>query len=207
MGQSENLTIAEYAVQYTVGKMTKGASNKPIDLAHSDIRRRVEHGWTSWLRSNDLTTNSVKEQRAKQEADESNLNMIDRILGVADTVESSGIGNCGEQSCVAFKYLWNRRNPSKNFVMVNLGRNHTCIVVGATQSQVDGWSFVGMPPAWPADAVVCDPWFYEWFEVSSDWTRKVRQILAETEPNFNHVQVKVSSIAGRAWINNPLWGG
>lgn len=208
MSLQQKLRLAENAIQYTISKMTKGASNKPIDLWHSEVRNKQENPWTYRLRSNDLTDKSVQNQRDQIKPGLNQIaNANEKILATADLIETSGIGNCGEQSCVAFKYLWNLRTNPANFVMINLGSNHTCLVIGASPPQVDGWWWITPSPAWPPDAVICDPWYYEWFAVNPDWTRKVRQILAATEPGWNPVQVKVAHIAARVWINNPLYQG
>ena len=66
--------------------------------------------------------------------------------------------------------------------------NHTFVVVGMDPATPQvSLASLDTPPQWGAHAVVCDPWYHEWFAVSgpqtlSQWTAKMSRILAETQP-------------------------
>jgi hypothetical protein len=96
-------------------------------------------------------------------------------------VEKSGLGNCGEQSCVAFKYLITRGAPG--LAIVNWeGGNHTFVVIGMDPNVPKvSTGTLTIAPVWGPDAVVCDPWYHEWFAVESiaDWQSKMKRIFAD----------------------------
>ena len=197
----QNLINAERVCDYVGRKMTKGASNKNIDLMHAEMRR-IERSKNSkfetlsrWFSKPDLTSKSVDEQRAKIDT---SLPLVELVFANARTVEASGIGNCGEQASVAFKYICENK-LSERFCLAKLGCNHEFIILGANGQDTNGTHYVGKAPAWPAAAVVCDPWFNEWFIVQSDWSRKIRSILRETEPGWTQVQTDIRSV-----IDGPL---
>jgi hypothetical protein len=80
-------------------------------------------------------------------------------------IENTKFGNCGEQSCVAFKYLIAR--GATNVAVVDWkSANHTFVVVGM-EAYVPETSqgSNNVAPDWGPDAVVCDPWYHEWFAV------------------------------------------
>ena len=194
----QNLIIAERVCNYVGQKMTKGASNKPIDLAHSKMRHDELPFYKRWFSSQDLASTSVDSQRVEVRNQGKNLPLSELVFANARTVEASGIGNCGEQASVAFKYLCDQKLSDK-FCLASLGHNHEFIIIGANGQQVNGMQYIGVSPDWPVETVVCDPWYNEWFVVQTDWTRKIRSILKETEPGWTQVQTQV-----RAIINGPV---
>jgi hypothetical protein len=55
------------------------------------------------------------------------------------------------------------------------------VVLGLTARPPAEDSFIvgnGAPPGWGMNAVVCDPWYHEWFGVA-DWKAKIPFILSE----------------------------
>lgn len=196
----QNLIIAETVVDYVRQRMTLGASNKSIDLEHAKMKHARDYkNMSFWQRLRDpgpqLTDKSVPEQRRAAPAPAQGMTPKQRIIADAQRIEQSGIGNCGEQSAVAFRYLCNVKPYADTFCYINLQRNHSCIVIGASQAQIHGTAPLGIAPPWPQAAVICDPWFNEWFRVDRDWTRKVRSILRETEPGWTQVNIDVTVIA------------
>ena len=102
-------------------------------------------------------------------------------LMMACEIEKTGLGNCGEQSMVAFKYLVTKSAPGLAIVQIK-GGNHEFVVIGmdVTVPALTKGSLT-FPPRWGHNAVVCDPWYHEWFEVGSlDWQPKMKRILGET---------------------------
>jgi hypothetical protein len=147
---------------------------------------------------------SAKKKQIEQERDDQKVRLLKvaeqssdpavNAICVGSLVELSGLGNCGEQSYVAFKYLvtkgapglaivdWDEMARWKGEGKVPTG-NHTFVVIGMdpTVPEVTEGSLM-IPPAWGENAVVCDPWYHEWFKVESleDWQRRMKRILGET---------------------------
>lgn len=204
MSLQHNLMLAEFAVAYTQEKMTKGASNKPEDLTHSSMRHAAQNSVMQFFMKPDLNPDSVLNQRNEMAPRLAQAESVhEKALMAADEVERTGIGNCGEQSAVAYKYLY-RRSDADLFVLAKLGTNHEFIIIGADAAQVSGLHLVAVAPNWPADAVICDPWYHEWFAVAVSWPSKIRQILAKTEPGWNHYQVDVRPVIQTKW-NRVHW--
>jgi hypothetical protein len=111
------------------------------------------------------------------------LERVKAALALADIVKKSKLGNCGEQSCLAFKYLITRGAPGLGIIEWVSG-NHTFVVLGmqASVAKESSGSFARAPD-WGPDAVVCDPWYHEWFAVSSasDWKTKMKRIAADAQ--------------------------
>ncbi|MCF1458364.1 MAG: hypothetical protein LPH21_12640 [Shewanella sp.] len=190
----QHLIIAQRVCDYVGQIMTKGAANKPIDIAHSRMRHesqmrdfslyydnlpfyRKPMAWRSRPKR-DLSLSLLLKQRDEYERWSS-----DSFLGViacALITEQSGIGNCAEQACVGFKYLCNRTN-CEVFTIVGVGLDHVFLVLGAGRDEVEGNYRLNQAPNWPANAVICDPWYNEWFIVEKDWCLKMRLILETTE--------------------------
>ncbi|MCF1457231.1 MAG: hypothetical protein LPH21_06590, partial [Shewanella sp.] len=102
------------------------------------------------------------------------------VIACALITEQSGIGNCTEQACVGFRYLCNC-TQCKVFTVVSVGLDHRFLVLGAGKDEVEGNYRLNQAPDWPANAVICDPWYNEWFIVKKDWCLKMRLILETTE--------------------------
>ena len=127
-------------------------------------------------------------------SNKADLDTEQKAILVGATVELSGLGNCGEQSRVAFKYLVTKGAPG--LAIVNWGKisrlsnqenalsgNHTFVVIGMDPNvpNVTEASLV-FPPKWGENAVVCDPWYHDWLKVTSvnDWQSRMKRILGET---------------------------
>ncbi|MCF1457232.1 MAG: hypothetical protein LPH21_06595 [Shewanella sp.] len=190
----QHLIIAERVCNYVGQKMTKGADNKPIDMAHSRMRHESQMRdfkvyydnlpsflqptvWR-WRPKPDLNESMVSKQRNK--ASRRSRDPFNWIIACALLTEQSGIGNCIEQACVGFKYLCNR-TQCKVFTLVSVGFDHWFLVLGAGKDEVEGNYRLNQAPNWPANAVICDPWYNEWFIVEKDWCLKMRLILETTE--------------------------
>jgi hypothetical protein len=173
--------------------------------------RGVQHSlevsaWQSELSKQvDAKRETVKKAREEQERttlDYSGLGFSDaqRAIMIGAEIEKSGLGNCGEQARVAFKYLITK--GASGLAIIDWGKiegreggasgNHTFVVLGmlAETPQVS-FASLGTPPVWGTDAVVCDPWYQEWFAVvdpqkENQWTAKMSRILAETQPRLKN---------------------
>ncbi|MCF1428451.1 MAG: hypothetical protein LPH19_10965 [Shewanella sp.] len=190
----QHLIIAERVCDYVGQKMTKGAPNKPIDLAHSWMRYQSQKrdfkvyydnlpfywkpmAWL-WSPKPDLSLSLLLKQRIKDKHWSSNL--FNWVIAQAFFAEQSGIGNCTEQACVGFRYLCNC-TQCKVFTLASVGLDHVFLVLGAGKDEVEGYYRLIQAPDWPENAVICDPWYNEWFIVKKDWSLKMRLILETTE--------------------------
>ncbi|CAA0116075.1 Uncharacterised protein [BD1-7 clade bacterium] len=96
--------------------------------------------------------------------------------------QKMGVGNCAEQAAIAFEYL--KGKGEKNIAIVSIADyDHHFVVMQLIQEpakisffQIDGF----LPPSWGVNAIVCDPWYHEWFYVEKDWHRKIKHILKRT---------------------------
>ncbi|MCF1458714.1 MAG: hypothetical protein LPH21_14535 [Shewanella sp.] len=190
----QHLIIAQRVCDYVGQKMTKGSPLKPIDIAHSDMRfqsqmfdflisltslsSHVDPDTFMGVPLPDLSEGMLVMQRLDrltQSADP-----ISCIKAEALVAEQSGMGNCTEQACVGFRYLCNC-TKCKVFTVVSVGLDHVFLVLGAGQDDVNGEYRLIQAPDWPENAVICDPWYNEWFIVKKDWSLKMRLILETTE--------------------------
>ncbi|MCF1456566.1 MAG: hypothetical protein LPH21_03050 [Shewanella sp.] len=190
----QHLIIAQRVCDYVGQKMTKGSPLKPIDIAHSDMRfqsqmrdflisltslsSHVDPDAFMGIPLPDLSKELLvmqRRDRLTQSADP-----ISWIKAEALVAEQSGMGNCTEQAAVGFRYLCNC-TKCKVFTIVSVGLDHAFLVLGAGQDEVEGNYRLNQAPNWPENAVICDPWYNEWFIVKKDWCLKMRLILAATE--------------------------
>ncbi|MCF1458713.1 MAG: hypothetical protein LPH21_14530 [Shewanella sp.] len=189
----QHLIIAQRVCDYVGQKMTKGAANKPIDMVHSWMRYQSQKrdfkvyydnlpsylqpmAWR-WRPKPDLQADMLLAQR--KEYGRCSPSFLS-ITACALLTEQSGIGNCTEQACVGFRYLCNHTN-CKVFTFASVGLDHWFLVLGAGKDEVEGNYRLNQAPDWPANAVICDPWYNEWFIVKKDWCLKMRLILETTE--------------------------
>jgi hypothetical protein len=178
-GRTKNLIYAENAVKYAEQKLFLGSTNRPIDeaqghalsgkLGDSNTRQRLRNQFNA-----DLAENQPPGMSAGAAA-----------LWQADHVEAFGMGNCGEQSLAAFKYLLNHTD-AKEVSILFVGDNHDLLVIGASPSELassrSAWGSYSLDraPPLPEQAVFCDPWRHEWFP-ASEWPNKIKPILRETQ--------------------------
>lgn len=121
-------------------------------------------------------------------------------IRIANHIERTALGNCGEQSYVAFKYLIKRGASGLAIVNWSLS-NHMFVVIGMEPKLITPsktFATLNEPPKWGPNAVVCDPWYNEWFSIHAklegaapannpagnlEWHRKMKRILGETVPS------------------------
>jgi len=170
MSLSYNLMIAEQAVDYVGSIVKQGAENKPIDIVHSQMR------------GGDLVMGSVRNQRTRVGSHEEKA-MYHDAAAIAKNTQK---GNCAEQATIAFEYLSTKVRQS-SLCLVTLGSDHVCVMIGPPDDYTAGSnheeSLMDPPANWASDAVVCDPWYHEWFGVNKDWTRGLYSILRVTHPS------------------------
>jgi len=178
---------AERAVAYVDNIMRVGSSNRWHDVVHTGIRFRT------------TDYESVQRQMGEQiQAQRNRLKGSGWFARMVIAVESTGMGNCMERAVVAFNYLVTvgretgvayysikSENPS--------GVNHAFVVLGLNQKPPDEetFEFGAGAPDWGPSAVVCDPWYHEWFHASVDWKRKGKHILQSTSRNGLNADTRI----------------
>lgn len=177
--RTKNLIYAEAAVKYVEDKLFLGSTNRPIDAVHGGAL------------SGKLGDSEIRESLLSQfRADSARNQQLGMSAGAAalwqaDQAEAVGMGNCGEQAHVAFKYLLHHTD-AKEVSILAVGDNHHLLVIGANPSELQsaqsrrGTFRLDEAPQLPEQTVFCDPWYHEWFP-ASEWPNKIRSILRETQ--------------------------
>jgi hypothetical protein len=78
------------------------------------------------------------------------LTNLDRMRIKAEHAKEGGCGNCGENSMLAFIFLWDMAVRPLDWMEVD--KDHQFVVIG----RLDGLSYEWAK--WGPDAVICDPW-------------------------------------------------
>ena len=172
--------------------MIYGADNKP-----EDKNRLHQKG----LRP---PYNSVLEFRQERKRVDPNATRMDhdpcrnvaKIFAEAWDARAAGMGRCGEQVTVAFRYLVEEKKAN-GIALFQLSSNyrpkfnHSFVILGLDRKPPE-FQAIGLAPC-PAglahcpaglahcpagwiNAVWCDPWAHEWFQVRDGWKRRVRNI-------------------------------
>jgi hypothetical protein len=204
MTLQNNLMAAYRAFEYTKRVMRIGAPNKTEDEG-----KFPESEW-DWSTLGKLTPEQLLGRQRKTWKDEidpafygSNLPQ----LAMAEMVEVSGMGNCGEQSCVAFKFLARDRSGASAFCIADLvGLNHQFVVIGATGAQVAGKWKKDANPKWPLETVICDPWYGAYYAVKATdgWRHHIPILLRRTQSDYTGNDVPLSIMAEVEYQTNPL---
>jgi hypothetical protein len=129
---------------------------------------------------------SVKELRKEIGDYLSTLDSIEHVRARAKLAIEKKLGNCQEQSAVAFIYLLDHFGINCNGIaMVGTARyDHVFLVLGVPLPRQEFATTIsatlGKPPAdWDASVVICDPWYNEWYEMK-DFAPKMRQTLRKS---------------------------
>ena len=79
------------------------------------------------------------------------------IMAISDVVKAHGVGNCGEQSIVAYRWLYDEKVKPIDLMgfsdIIGLGYDHMWVIIGRNKD-----SKVGDLRSWGDEAVWCDPW-------------------------------------------------
>lgn len=126
-------------------------------MAVDNVRGQVVAG--NWRDADSKTKQCVKVLREEFE-EESAVDMLLRIERLAKFARKHGCGNCGEQSAVAFMYLYQMKirpldRMSLGPKVKGNGVDHAFVVIGRAGTKtgkLTDWD------KWGPKAVVCDPW-------------------------------------------------
>jgi hypothetical protein len=175
------LTYAETAVKFVESEVRYGAPNRVEDLS----RVRAASDTTIWP-ADAPRDQSMMMARMNTPAITAFLQgplstSVARMQQLAAMTKTTGVGTCIGMSAVAFEYL--RKKGVTGVAVIGLqGCDHALVVLGLQAAPPAAEPFLsahGAPPSWSPAAVVCDPWYHEWFFVS-EWDRKFPHILGKT---------------------------
>jgi hypothetical protein len=129
-------SLASEAVEYVRSKMTVGALNKIPDVLKS---------------KGDSIICVLAERSVTKQYESFETERYLRFL--AGAAESTGCGNCGEQSALAFSYLMDRGIHPLDWMALQSPGDHAFVVIGRLQKSNES-----EPVTWGERAIVCDPW-------------------------------------------------
>lgn len=179
MPWSITLMWAERAVAYVDNMMKVGSSNRWHDVVHTGIRFKTQNYETIQQQLGE----QIKKQREA-------LKGGGWFYKMANVVEQTGMGNCMERAVLAFRYLetvGREKGIAYYFIKSENppGVDHAFVVLGLDEKppKEESFKFGTGIPNWGLSAVVCDPWYHEWFIASVDWKRVGKHILQSTSKN------------------------
>jgi hypothetical protein len=165
MTKETDLAAAKIAVKTVQSRMIIGASDKPFTdyptsyrRYHETIEKQVGDTYADWdwLKEIGGLAAAFMPAACILKADEENRKTEPRsplqyVQMLARVTERLGCGNCGGQSALAFKELYDVGiRPLDWMWLTNM--KHAFVVIGkATGGTID-------PSTWGPDAVICDPW-------------------------------------------------
>lgn len=130
-----HLMWGEATLSYVRRYMTIGASNKPVDLLASFGE---SYFCVDKLKSDYASGPSFK-------------NWHDAVAECARLGRARGCGNCGEQSAIAYMFLWNNGMLPVDWIKVN-GVDHNFTLLGCRRGAGSDKT------RWGSRCVVVDPW-------------------------------------------------
>lgn len=142
-----NLAYAREALLYTKQAIPLGAVNiaeEANDVASRILKAEKEKLFLEMCKES-YETAQVLDRRNLTELD------IQRIL--AGIAKKYKVGNCGEQSCVAYCYLVDEKHLRKVERLSIVNGDHGFVVIGRQFG-----SDISNPETWGKVAVICDPW-------------------------------------------------
>ncbi|MCK5818259.1 MAG: hypothetical protein KAH18_03190 [Psychromonas sp.] len=92
----------------------------------------------------------------------------------ARRTEKSKVGVCDENAAHAFKYLYLR--GERGMALMNINNIHLIVLLGLKKKPPNIspiWIGARCPDEWGEDAVVCDPWYQEWFIAKEKWHMRI----------------------------------
>jgi len=202
MSLQQNLIRAERAVKYVESILRDKACNRPEDLVHQlkrlagpdRFKRTMATGKVQTLE--DLQAHpSLAYYMHKWKADRNGQQFTD-MRTFADAIRKTPVGNCMEHAVLAAVYLKFELKVAENVFVVRTDENgsegyldHVFVLIDAEYLDDDETENYDTPLDQPPDfgphAVVCDPWYHEWYSVQQDWCRKMGATLRLTTQRKN----------------------
>ncbi len=179
MPYNSNLALAEMAVKFVELQLPYGAENKSIDMEH---RRMWDRNPTKSLdQHRAMCKTLVPGVYASYFDPRSNL---EAVLVEGAFSKFGQQGNCGEQAALAFYYLVaEKKQTGVGLFAITVQDpdvlfDHAIVVLGLKRepSQLQYYHHAFYPAGWE-NAVWCDPWAQEWFEIKEGWLHRVDNVL------------------------------
>lgn len=175
----QNLVYAQEAIDYVSNRVV--SINKKGDNKHPDFVSQYEK----------LCKLRMCEYNLKVDLGLNYTEVSDDfILKHAVNIEKAGIGNCGEQTYLAYAYLVNRGVKNIDIVVLD---NHAFIVIDRNQS-AQGYDEKKVE-TWGEDAVVCDPHQEQYFNASFFPCRQYLDLHQQTSSKYKFFTGKPSLVA------------
>ena len=152
VSRPDYLHTANLAVAYVQSQMIFGAANRPGDI--------ISTGGVSRICVHDM-----RGQLTEKGVDD--LPPADAVAVREVWARAYGCGNCGEQSAIAFMWLYNKGIRPLEWMRFT-DADHAFVVVGRAWNKSFDWDV----PNWGPSAVVCDPWkkrAYRAVDLKSVW--------------------------------------
>ena len=170
------LLAARLAVASVKEKLPKGPGNKTDEVVERNIyNEQLKAGDSRGVARAKAAVGavatsfaaeaSVLEMRildaAKRTLTGKNLAGIERLREISKQAEKAGAGNCSDQACMAFVYLFDHAPQAARPIdlMVLTSRKHAFVALGIrvrhSLIRVEG---VENPAMWGDEVVICDPW-------------------------------------------------
>src|SRR5262245_42358035 len=188
---SSYLERAQWAIDYVSNTVRMKTGNR-----FEGINRLGKHKKSTdeiVAKSRDFACAEYKRRCMKSTLEEINLR--------AQVAQHCQCGNCTEQSAFAFDYLRSRGERGMAWICFP-SHNHMFTVLGLDVPPAETEEFKigsGPPASWGPKAVVCDPWYHEWFSVATDWDRKIIYILRDAAESWLRRGTKVL-VACRGYV-------
>lgn len=179
---SDLLIFAEMAVKHVENAVPYGAPNRAEDISHV----RAASDTTIWPalapRDQSMMVARLNQAEVTRLMNGTIETSEQRMAELATLSKRWGVATCIGMSAVAFDYLKQKKAKARGLAVFGLqGCDHVLVVLGLndTPPAVEPVRGILPPASWPAWAVVCDPWYHEWFSVR-DWARKFPHIINYT---------------------------
>ncbi len=186
MALMTNLVRAEMAVAYVDSVMKWPSSNKPEDIKHREMYGMPIIN----LKSMRSEFNEFSASHGLDHGHGYIQGNVDYFLAYADFAQKHGVGLCDELTAVAFKWLTNVRAVPCNVSFYSISDTgiafHSFIILGEREPPRMRYFLdeKHSPATWPMDAVWCDPWRRDWFEIKDDWRRRVSMVAHDCGHKF-----------------------
>jgi hypothetical protein len=191
----QNLMWAEEAVDY-VGKHLRGrACNRPEDILHTMCQAWGTSTVVDLMRDRPDVYNRAFGEWTMHvwQQIQACRRTYGRMLPDANVIIQNRLGNCHEHAVLACDYLAKKGIPSSIYFVTTDDPeylDHVWVMLGLPDDFVPPLPGVfgntervpldETPAVFGPSAVVCDPWYHEWFSTQRDWARKMRSILRVT---------------------------
>lgn len=174
------LRQAEMAVKYVENEVRYGAPNKAEHIYRVEAAAKTSIWPVDAPRDRSMMDARMNLPLIRSLMGGPVATSVTRMRQLSNLTKTAGVGTCVGMAAVAFDYLHEQRVGG--IAVLGLEQcDHVLVVLGLQREplEVEAVPPHGLPVTWSPHAVVCDPWYHEWFVVS-EWHRKVPHIIRLT---------------------------